>query len=188
MKKLRTLLPTEKFLWDLYEIYNKSGDLLELIFPPNSSIDSILKYRFYGYIKNTWSRKHQKEIGKIKFSKMIQNLKQIGYLKTLKVKNNAAIMITSKGLEKLFKIQLKTIKKIKRRDNKWQMILFDIPENKRKQRNYFRKSLQYLGYQQLQKSIWVCPYDTLRETKDLIKRYNIKPFVELLLINKVGLG
>jgi hypothetical protein len=179
---------TEKFLWDLYRICNDTQDAIELIFPPNSSIDSILKRRFYGYVRDEWDRKYYREKQKIHFSQLVQRLKQNGCLKTQKIKNNKAIMITSKGLEKLFKIQLKTIKRTKRKDNKWQMILFDIPENKRKQRNYFRKSLQYLGYQQLQKSIWVCPFDTLKETKELIKRYNLKSFVELLLINKVGLG
>lgn len=179
---------TEKFLCDLYKIYSKTENLLELIFPSNSSLNSILKYRFYGYLKGAWDEKHQKEKERIGFSKMIQKLKQNGCLKMLKIKNNKAIMITSKGLGKLFKNQLKTTIRTKRKDGKWQMILFDIPENRRKQRNYFRKSLQYLGYQQLQKSIWVCPYNTLEKTKALIKRYNIKPFVELLLINKIGLG
>lgn len=187
MKKIN-ISPTEKFLWDLYKIYNKSGDLLELIFPPNSSVDSLIRYQFYGYVKDSWGKQNHKEKEKAKFAKMVQNLKQAGYLKTLRIKNNKAIMITSKGVEKLFKTQLKTIEKIKRKDNKWQMILFDIPEDRRKLRDHFRKSLQYLGYQQLQKSIWVCPYNTLEETKDLIKRYNIKNFVELLLIDKVGLG
>ena len=179
---------TEKFLCDLYKIYNKTGNLLELIFPPNSSIDSVLKYKFYGYLKDVWYENHQKVKEGINFSKMIQKLKQNGCLKTLKIKNNKAIMITSKGLEKIFKMRLKTTIRAKRKDGKWQMILFDIPENRRKQRNYLRESLQYLGYRQLQKSIWVCPYDTLKETKALIKRYNIKPFIELLLINKIGLG
>ena len=68
------------------------------------------------------------------------------------------------------------------------MVLFDIPENKRKERDLFRKSLQYLGYKKLQKSIWVCPYDVQKETKELIKRFNLKEFTELLLVKKIGLG
>ena len=68
------------------------------------------------------------------------------------------------------------------------MVLFDIPEKKKKERESFRRMLQYLGYKKLQRSIWVCPYDVLRETKDLIKRYNLKPYVELLLVKKIGLG
>jgi len=178
---------TEKFLWDLYKFSNKAGNLLEQIFPTNSGVKAFNKYMFYGYCKDAWEEKYRKEKEKTQFSRMVQRLKQNGYLKTLKIKGKKATIITPKGIEKLFKIELKILQKKKRKDRKWQMVLFDIPESKRKQRNYFRKALQYLGYKRLQKSIWVCPYDTLKETEELIKRYNIKPFVELLLIEKVGL-
>jgi CRISPR/Cas system-associated protein endoribonuclease Cas2 len=179
---------TEKFLWDLYKLFNKAENLMEQIFPETSSIRYLNKRMFYGYCKDAWEEKHRKEKEKIQFSRMVQRLKQNGYLRTLRIKGKKAIIMTLKGMEKLFKTELKIMKKKKRKDKKWQMILFDIPETKRKQRNYFRKALQYLGYKRLQKSIWVCPYDTLKETEELIKRYNIKPFVELLLIEKVGLG
>jgi len=179
---------TEKFLLDLYKFYNKTENTLELIFPPNSSVKSRLNYRFYGYLKDAWDRQHEKDKEKRNFYKLVQRLRTSGYLKTLKIKSEKAAIITPKGIEKLFKIELKIIDKKKRRDRKWQMVLFDIPESKRKYRDYFRTALQYLGYKKLQKSIWVCPYNTLRETKGLIKRYNLKPFVEILLVEKIGLG
>jgi len=179
---------TEKFLWDLYKLSNKTEDMLEMIFPLNSSVRAVMNYRFYGYLKDAWDRQHQKEKEKMRFCEFVWKLKNGGYLKTLKVKNKTAIAITSKGMEKLFKFSLKTINKKRREDKKWQMVLFDIPETKRKIRDYFRKGLQYLGYKSLQKSIWVCPYDVEKETKDLIKRYNLKPFTELLLVKKIGLG
>ncbi|MDP2947274.1 MAG: CRISPR-associated endonuclease Cas2 [Nanoarchaeota archaeon] len=179
---------TEKFLWDLYKLYNKTENVLELIFPPNSSVKSILNYRFYGYLKDAWDRQHQKEKEKIDFYKLVQKLKENGCLKTLEVKGKKAAMITSKGIEKLFRVELKLTKKKKRKDGRWQMVLFDIPEKRRKHRDYFRTALQYLGYKKLQKSIWVCPYDIEKETKELIERYNLKQFVELLLVEKIGLG
>jgi len=179
---------TEKFLRDLYQLSNKAGNLIEQIFPKSSSISYLNKRMFYGYYKDAWEEKYRKEKEKIQFSRMVQRLKQNGYLKTLKIKGKKALIMTPKGMEKLFKIELKLTDKKKRRDRKWQMVLFDIPESKRKQRNYFRKALRYLGYKKLQKSIWVCPYDILGETEKLIKRYNLKPFVELLLIEKIGLG
>lgn len=179
---------TEKFLWDLYKISNKAGDILDCVFPPNSSTKAILNYKFYGYLRDAWNRQHQKEKERKDFYRLIQKLKESGCLKTLKVKDKRAAMITSKGIEKLFRIELKLMEKKKRKDKKWQMILFDIPEKQRRYRDYFRTSLQYLGYKKLQKSIWVCPYDTEKETKELIKRYNLKQFVELLLVEKIGLG
>ena len=97
-------------------------------------------------------------------------------------------MLTHKGLEKVFTTKMNLTTKKGRADRKWQMVLFDIPEKKRKQRNLFRKNLQYLGYKRLQRSIWVCQYDVLNETKDLIKGYKLGLYVELLLVKKIGLG
>jgi len=65
------------------------------------------------------------------------------------------------------------------------MVIFDIPEEKRWIRNQFRRDLQMLGYQKLQKSVWLCPYDVLKETQVLIKQYSIEPHVRLLLVEEM---
>jgi len=151
-----------------------------------------LPFSDFNIFRNEWTnankKKYEKERNRKRFAWLIHRLKQEGCLKTLKIKNNSAILITPKGLDRVFKTKLKLIKRKPRKDGKWQMALFDIPENKRRKRDYFRNGLQYLGYKMLQKSIWVCQYDVLKETKDLIKRYNLKEYVELLLIQKIGLG
>ncbi|MDD3783665.1 MAG: CRISPR-associated endonuclease Cas2 [Candidatus Portnoybacteria bacterium] len=189
--KLRTLLKlpcTEKFLWDLYEFLSKTGEIT------SRAVSQYYNRPFsdFNIFRDEWTdknkKKYQKQQSRKKFTELIYRFKKHGYLKTLKVKDNIAITITSKGLEKILKIKLKSLDKRKRKDGKWQMILFDIPENQRRNRDLFRGQLKYLGYQNFQKSIWVCPYDTLQETKALIKRYRLENWVELLLVNKIGLG
>lgn len=180
---------TEKFLWDLYKLVDTTEGILSFFIADRP-------YRFRGLEEMTWPEirlfksnwEFEYKNRKKDFAKLVYNLKQNGYLKTLKIKNKSAIMLTPKGLEKVFTIKMKLTEKKTRPDKKWQMVLFDIPEKKRSQRNLFRKGLQYLGYKQLQKSIWVCPYDVLNETKDLIKRYKLKLYVELLLVKKIGLS
>ena len=189
------LLFTEKFLWDLYKLMDKSGDLLSEILPKEGNPTRAAHRMFfpdqYIYMED-WRRRYT--IPKIKirkkhsFSKMVSYLKDRGYLKILKIKKKDVVIITSKGIDKIFKAELKNRKQIKRKDKKWQMVLFDIPETKRRQRDLFRKALQYLGYKKLQKSIWVCQYDVLDETKNLIKRYGLDNFVDFLLIQKIGLS
>jgi CRISPR-associated endonuclease Cas2 len=179
---------TEKFLWDLYNFKNKTGDLISEIIPKKRG----LPFSDFNIFRDEWTNKNKEEYEKKKnrkrFAWLIYRLKQEGYLKTLKIKNKSATAITLKGMERIFKIGLKLTDKRPRKDGKWQMVLFDIPESKRKNRDYFRNGLQYLGYKMLQKSIWVCQYDVMKETKDLIKRYNLKEYAELLLIQKIGLG
>jgi len=188
-QSMKIKLPfTEKFLWDLYNFKSKTGDIMGKIIPEKRG----LPFSDFNIFRDEWTtenkKKYEKQKNRKRFTWLVRRLKQEGCLKTLKIKNNLAILITHKGLDRIFKIKLKSLEKKPRKDKKWQMVLFDIPENKRRGRDYFRAGLQYLGYKMLQRSIWVCQYDVLKETEDLIKRYNLKECVELLLIQKIGPG
>ena len=157
-------------------VSHKSRAILEILWPN------------YYDIKDYYWEQYKDKKKRERFADFIYKLQKCGYLKRLKIKDETAIVLTPKGLDRIFVIKMKSAEKIQRKDKKWQMVLFDIPENKRKDRDYFRQGLRYLGYKKLQQSIWVCPYDVLKETKELIERYNLKDFVELLLVKKIGLG
>ena len=70
------------------------------------------------------------------------------------------------------------IKKPRRWDGKWRVLIFDIPEKRKVVRVKVRNSLKMLGLHRLQDSVWVYPYDCedvivilrsdLRIGKDLI--------------------
>jgi CRISPR-associated endonuclease Cas2 len=47
----------------------------------------------------------------------------------------------------------------KKWDKKWRVIIFDIPEKKRRIRAEVRRILMEAGFQRLQDSVWVHPYD-----------------------------
>jgi len=51
------------------------------------------------------------------------------------------------------------IKIPKKWDKKWRVIIFDIPEKKRKIRDHIREILIATGFIRLQDSVWVYPYD-----------------------------
>ena len=79
--------------------------------------------------------------------------------------------LTKKGEKEAFlaytNAERKKYKLIKPKwDGKWRMILFDIPEKKRKYRDYLRELIKFLDFKELQKSVWVSPYpipDYLRQ-------------------------
>jgi len=50
-------------------------------------------------------------------------------------------------------------KKPRRWDKKWRMLIFDIPESRRRVRSQIRASLINMGFYRLQDSVWVYPYD-----------------------------
>ena len=51
------------------------------------------------------------------------------------------------------------LKKPKKWDNKWRMIIFDIPEKKKKIRARIWSLFRQAGFYRLQDSVWVYPYD-----------------------------
>jgi len=183
---------TEKFLWNLYKLIEKKDKL----------IDSLISNKLYGFkgieeiiwpdIYQTrdyyWDMLKKEKRAKRKkqdFIRLIRYLKDRGYLNVKDLKNRKAVIITPKGMKRVFNIKIKLEEKKKRIDKKWQMVLFDIPEKKRKARDSFRKQLKYLGYKRLQRSIWVCPYNVLEPTQQLIKYHKLDRFVRLLLVEEV---
>lgn len=44
-------------------------------------------------------------------------------------------------------------------DGKWRVVVFDIPEGRKSARNRLRAQLRNFGFQYLQNSVWVSPYD-----------------------------
>ncbi|MFH1129531.1 MAG: hypothetical protein V1686_02230 [Patescibacteria group bacterium] len=183
---MRLKLPfTEQFLWDLYNFKNKTKDVIGKIIPERGG----LRFSDFNTFRDEWTnenkKKREREKSKRRFAGTVCKLKSSGYLKTLRAKDKSAVIITSKGFEKLFITKLKLTDNNLRKDRKWQMVLFDISESRRKDRDWFRRGLKYLGYKKMQQSIWVCQYDTEKETKELIEQYNLKSFVDFLLVKKV---
>lgn len=94
-------------------------------------------------------------------------------------------MLTKKGIQRALQTQCRLTKRIKRNDAQWQMLIFDIPERKRLLRTILRQNLLRLGYQMLQQSVWVCPYDVYQETEKLLMVYELDPYVRLFLIKEI---
>ena len=68
--------------------------------------------------------------------------------------------LTEKGKKRAGWLQIDSLKinKPKKWDKKWRIVIFDIAQLKKLQRNIFREKLKELGFYPLQKSVWICPY------------------------------
>lgn len=176
---------TEKFLWDLYKAAKLTAGALDKLCAARlygiRGMKEFFNYPNYSDLKKL----EEKKLGKERFGRLIKYLKYNGYLYIKKEKNREAVIITPKGAEKILNIKTKIEGIPKRKDKKWQMVIFDIPEDIRGKRDYFRCGLKRLKYEQLQKSIWVCPFDVLDATKELIKKLNLGSFVKVLLVEEI---
>lgn len=70
-------------------------------------------------------------------------------------------ILTKKGVARaeILKIYGLSIEKPRRWDRRWRIVIFDIPHTRRALRDRIRGILKRLGFYQLQRSVWVHPYD-----------------------------
>ena len=78
-----------------------------------------------------------------------------------------------------------SIEKNKKWDGLLRMVIFDIPEPKKKSREVFRKKLREMEFYQLQKSVFVCPY-VCKDEIDFLKDYlGVGPYVQLVVAKEI---
>jgi DNA-binding transcriptional regulator PaaX len=93
------------------------------------------------------------------------NLRRQGLIEFRKERKQIYINLTLEGRKKAGYLQINDleIKRPKNWDKKWRIVTFDISELKRGHREAFRGKLKELGFCQLQKSVWVFPFDCQAE-------------------------
>lgn len=102
--------------------------------------------------------------------KKIYFLKRRGYIKTTK----KTWELTSKGRAEIIKVILQKKLQEKKWDGKWRVIIFDIPEMRRRDRDFLRRELKWIGFIELQKSVWVFPYNTEEEIIALLRLWELE--------------
>lgn len=115
-----------------------------------------------------------------RFSERIKYLEKQGYIE-INNKNNS-ISITRKGKIKHLENCSKKIK-----DGKWRILSFDIPEKMKSKRNQFRKSIKRVGYKQVQKSLWACPFVKADEVDLIIDEQGVRNYVAYFIIEKTDI-
>ena len=97
------------------------------------------------------------------------------------------VKITQKGESRLrtFAIDLMEIKKPKKWDDKWRLVMFDIPMRFTKGREALRYHLKNLNFFQFQKSAWVYPYPCEDEIIFIADFFGVGKYVEILTIESI---
>lgn len=122
------------------------------------------------YRKNEWWSRREAERRRIR--EVLERLRKRRLVVYDEKGRETYIRVTEKGRQHLRKFDFEAIalKRPRRWDGVWRIVLFDIPERKARQRKILRDKLRDLGFYQLQKSVWVCPYGCHDEI-DFITRF-----------------
>ena len=84
------------------------------------------------------------------------------------------ISLTKKGRARAKKYWIDDleIKKPKKWDKKWMVMIFDVKADQKVKREALRGKIKELGLYQIQKSVWVYPYNFEKEAKVLKKFFD----------------
>ncbi|MBU2037280.1 hypothetical protein KJ866_03740 [Patescibacteria group bacterium] len=134
------------------------GVLLAVITAPNAAI--AFKFLLKDENHVSWKKFNQSSarryVGRLEKRKLIKRKMKGG---------RSEMILTEKGREELLKYDIDKIKLKNNEpwDGKWRVVIFDIPEDKKQARDALRSKFKHLGMLQLQKSVFVYPFDCKKE-------------------------
>jgi DNA-binding transcriptional regulator PaaX len=98
------------------------------------------------------------------------------------------LTLEEKGIKKVlkYKIDQLAIKETSKWDGLFRIVTFDIPENNRIAREMFRKKLIELGFQRLQKSVFVIRFACKDEIDFLRHSLEIAPYVLYIVAKDIS--
>lgn len=128
-----------------------------------------------------------RELDQKRFYQSLWRLKKQGYIKKYQQEKKNLIKLTPLGNSKALRYLAEdfTIKIPKSWDKKWRLVIFDIPKDKKALRDIVRNRLIRLGFCQLQKSVFVYPYDCQEVIQNLKYIYNLGPYLQYIVAESI---
>jgi len=119
------------------------------------------------------------------FSKRMWQLKKSGWLDYEYKEAKLIVKLTKKGqMDALLTMSLSS-KRIKERDGKWWIIMFDIPEHARDIRNKLRKLLKQYGFKPIQASVYITPYQINDRALEYLNKSKLIRYIRIARIDKL---
>lgn len=122
-------------------------------------------------------KKRKREI-----QKKLYELKKKRLVKIYNKDGKDIIEISENGRKKILKYKFDEMKIAhpKKWDKIWRIIIFDIPEKHKSERDALRLKLKNLNFYQLQKSVFVFPYYCKNEIEFIAEFFEIKKFISYI--------
>ena len=123
--------------------------------------------------------------GKQKLHKAFYSLKRSGCIQEKMFEKKKGLVITEKG-------RLKTVRNVYRNNKlkklpkgNYIIVFFDVPEEMKKRRDFFRGAIKELGFEKLQLSVWASSYDVKSELNSLIEKCGLEDCTKALVVQEM---
>jgi len=145
-------------------------------------------YFFINIAKAYGRRKRYKGYSERKIAQTFSYLAKNDFIILKEEDDRIVVELTEKGKKKVKEYQFSKLRVPKQKiwDGKWRIVIFDIPDKKKKvARNALREKLKSLNFFPLQKSVWVHPYPCENEIRLIAEIFEVTPFVNVIIAEKI---
>ncbi len=117
----------------------------------------------------------------------VSRLEKSGLLGKKLVRGQEYFVLTPTGKKRAMRYRLKamTIKRQKKWDGLWRIVMFDIPEDKRPARRAIGYAIQKLGCLQYQKSVFITPYPCAEEIDFAGECFGVRKHIRIITAKDV---
>lgn len=137
-------------------------------------------------ISELFEGKALRDFDREQIARAIKYLKSRKLIEVQRTYNQEAFKLTKLGRRKVRKLMKSFgVIKPKKWDGKWRIVIFDVPETKKDERDIFRAQLKSLGLAHLQKSIFVHPYECRDQVYYLARNLYIQPSVRYIIAEEI---
>jgi len=117
------------------------------------------------------------------FRTALKRLEKRGYIHCQGDRTSWDFRLTKEGREILRHKRMDDISiRPQKWDGKWRLVIFDIPEKFRSSRDALRGKLNGLGFQYLNLSVWVHPFECRNEINAIIEYYGVGEYVRCAIV------
>ena len=131
--------------------------------------------------------KEFKQYNKKRLRQIVKRLSDQELISFQQEGKDTIITLSEKGRLKVLKFDVDNIR-IKEPvvwDGKWRIVVFDIPEHKKKAREILRKKLKELGFYQFQKSTFLYPFECKDEISFLRANLEVVGYTKYLVVDEI---
>jgi phenylacetic acid degradation operon negative regulatory protein len=117
----------------------------------------------------------------------VSRIMKQGWLQSEKVGNKSYYFLTPRGEARIEEAAIRIFGlNPKKWDGKWRMLMYTIPEEKRKIRDELRKELIWSGFGSFANGCWISPNNLDKEVHLLIEDYGIQAHVDFFVAEYQG--
>jgi DNA-binding transcriptional regulator PaaX len=129
-------------------------------------------------------KRDEKEWEKYNLSRLRKLIKRLETQKVVEIVGEE-VRITNKGRQRILKYNLEDMELKKITDGKWRVIIYDVANLKKYQRDIFRRMLVKLKFLRIQESVYLTPLVCDKEIEYLREMFNVGKEVLVLKVKEI---